>query len=151
MALDEVVLRAFLQRFQGHRVVVEARQHHQRDAGCRGVGPPYPLESLRIGQSQVEQDDVGPALREVPLGVTHGSHERQLDEVRRTLLGEHFAKQASIAAVVLDQENRLGSVGAHPRWPECGSFTFVSQKSLMLFTTLSNASSWTGLLRKQFA
>src|ERR1700674_3517985 len=58
LALDEIVLRAFLQGLCGHRFVVQARQHHQGDAGRGCVGPPYRSQSLCIGQPQVEQDNV---------------------------------------------------------------------------------------------
>ena len=64
-ALDEVVLRALLQGFDGQRLVVEAGQDDQRNVRRRGVGAPHGLEALGVGQSEVKQDDVDRALGEV--------------------------------------------------------------------------------------
>ena len=63
LALDQIVLRAFLQRLGGQRLVVQAGQHHQGNARRGGVRPPHRLQPLRVGQSQVEQDDVGRRAR----------------------------------------------------------------------------------------
>ena len=74
---------------------------------------------------------------------------RQFGVGATPLLVEHLAEQARVSRVVLDQENRLDAIAlAHLASDACcGSLTLVSQKSLMLFTRLSNASSCTGLLR----
>ena len=108
--------------------------------------PPYRFQSLRIGQPQVEQDDVDRMLRKMLLGLAHASDVRQLSVVR-ALLVEHLAEQAGVAGVVFDQQNRFDRFLAHPLCACCGNLAFVSQKSLMLFTRLSNASNCTGLLR----
>ena len=39
LSLNEVVLRAFLEGLGGKRLVVQAREHHQRHARCRRAGP----------------------------------------------------------------------------------------------------------------
>src|SRR5580692_6193642 len=41
LALDEIVLDAFLQSTGGQRLVVQGRQHYQRYAGRDSSGPPY--------------------------------------------------------------------------------------------------------------
>ena len=69
LALDEIVLRALLQGLRGQHLVVQPRQHHQRDAGRGCVRPPHRFQSLRIGQPEVEQDDINRMLRKMLLGV----------------------------------------------------------------------------------
>ena len=64
-----------------------------------------------------------------------------------SLLVEHLAEQAGVSGIILDQEKYFDWFMAHPLHLCCGNLTLVSQKSLMLFTRLSNASSCTGLLR----
>ena len=151
LALDEVVLRAFLQRLGGQRLVVEAGQHHQRDARRGRVGPPHRLQPLRVGQPEIEQDDVDGMLvpgAPRPRSCTRRASRRSCER----LLVEHLAQQARVAGVVLDDRR---SAAVRGRWASirarssahAGSLTFVSQKSLMLFTRLSNASSCTGLVR----
>ena len=86
-------------------------------------------------------------------------------------VAESLLRQPDIAGTVFDQENvdRAASSGPGHDLPHfaagnvdassvaavtahwlslcCGNLAFTSQKSLMLFTRLSNASSCTGLLR----
>ena len=62
LALDEIVLGTRLHGLEGNHIVVEAAQHDDRQAGAFA----HPLEGLqpfRVGQREVEQDDVegGPA------------------------------------------------------------------------------------------
>ena len=101
-------MRAFLQGLCGQRLVVQAGQHHQRDAGRRGVRPPHGLQSLCVGQAQVEQDDVNGMLGKMitarPSLMFHDV--RQLGIVR-ALLVEHLAEQAGVSRVVLDQEQQF--------------------------------------------
>ena len=52
-----------------------------------------------------------------------------------------------VAGVVFDQENRFDCFHGRQLCVGCGNLTLVSQKSLMLFTRLSNASNCTGLVR----
>ena len=104
LAFDEIVLSAFLQGLLGQRFVVQARQHHEGTDGRGGVGPPYRSQSLCIGQSQVEQDNVDRMLRKILLGRTHASHVRQFCVVR-ALIVEHFAEQTGVSGIIFDQEN----------------------------------------------
>ena len=104
MAFDEVVLRAFLQRLRSHQLVVQAGQHHQRDAGCGGVGPADSFQSLRIDQTKIEQNNIDRMRREMPLGVAQTHHMRQSD-IKRAMLVEHHAEQTGVSGIILDQEN----------------------------------------------
>ena len=82
LALDETALRAFLQSLFGHGLVFQAREHHQRDAvrGC--AEPAHRFKSLRIGQPQIEQNDLNRMLRQVRLGLGQALHVRQFGFVR---------------------------------------------------------------------
>jgi hypothetical protein len=104
LAFDEIVLRALLQGLRGQHLVVQTRQHHQRDAGCGGVDPLYRFQSLRIGQPQVDQDDINRMLSKNLFGATHAFRVHQFG-VAQALLSQHLAEQAGVAGVVFDQEN----------------------------------------------
>ena len=85
---------------------------------------------------------------EIRLGLAMPADMDQIVVSSRALLVEHLAKQTRIARIVLDQQKRLDRFVAHPALRSAAaSLTFVSQKSLMLLTRTSNASSCTGLLR----
>jgi hypothetical protein len=56
-------------------------------------------------------------------------------------------KEVTIGGVNLDPESYLDQFLAHVLCHCRGNLTFVSQKSLMLFTRLSNSSSCTGFVR----
>src|ERR1019366_9421725 len=75
------------------------------------------------------------------LGITHTPHVRQFGVVRTSFL-EHLAKQTSVSGIIFNQEKYFHRLFAHPFCLCCGNLTFVSQKSLMLFTRASNASNW---------
>ncbi len=139
-------MRAFLQGLRGQRLVVHARQHHQGDARRGRARAPQRFQSLCIGQPQVEQDNVDHMLGKMLLGVADASHLRDF-QAMRVMLVDHFAEQARVAGVIFDEEKYLDRFLAHSGRAPRGSLTFVSQKSLMLFTRLSNASNCTGLLR----
>ena len=83
---------------------------------------------------------------EVTQAIGQGFDVRHL-RVGRILLFEHFAEQTCEPAIILDQQNSLDRRVAHPGWLCCGNMTLVSQKSLMLRTSASNASSVTGFRR----
>ena len=85
-------------------------------------------------------------LRKMLLGCTHILHVRQVGTVP-TLLAQHLAEQQGVSGVIFDQEKLFDRFLAHPLCSCGNSLTFVSQKSLMLFTRFSNASNCTGLLR----
>src|SRR6202011_5562044 len=99
----------------------------------------YRSQSLNIGQTQVEQDNVKRPLRKELLGVAHALHMREFGVVR-ALLAEHLAEQTGVSRAVFDQQKYFDGFLAHALCLCCGNLTFVSQKSLMLFTRLSNAS-----------
>ena len=73
LALDEIVLRAFLQRLCGQRLVVEPGEDHQRDTRRGRVRPADRIEALRVGKPEVEQDDVDRMRGEMLLGLAHAS------------------------------------------------------------------------------
>src|SRR5579862_6147012 len=108
--------------------------------------PTHCLQSLRVGQSQVEQGDVEGTLPKLLFGFTHALGLPHFGFVRSCLI-EHLPKQTSVSGVVLDQEKQPKRLPNHAFCLGCGNLTLVSQKSLMLFTKASNASSCTGLLR----
>ncbi len=146
LSLDQVVLGAFLQRLRGQRFIVQSREHHQRNAGRGCMGPSYRTQTLGVGQPEVEQDDVDGMAGKMDLRLAHGDHVRHLDPVAPLLI-EHLPEQPRVAGIVFDQEEDLGRSLAHASSACSGNLTFVSQKSLMLFTRASNSSSCTGLDR----
>ena len=109
------------------------------------MSAPYRYQSLRIGQPQIEQDNVKHTPRKMLLGLAHASHVRQFSVVRAFI--EPLAEQTGVSGVVFDQEDRFDRFLVHPLCVCCGNLTFVSQKSLMLFTKPSKASNCTGLQR----
>ena len=114
LALDETALRAFLQSCFGHGLVFQAREHHQRDVRRGCVDPAYRFKSLRIGQPQIEQDNLDCMLCQMRLGRADARHVRQFGVVR-ALLVEHLAERAGVCEVVFDQQNRFDRCLAHAR------------------------------------
>ena len=105
-AFDEVILRTFLQRLRRQGLVVHSRQHHHRDAGCCGAGPPQRSQALRIGQREIEQNDVDLVLGKMFFRLAHAFHVDQCGS-RRGRLVEYLPKQTRISGVVFNQQNRL--------------------------------------------
>ena len=113
LALDETALRAFLQSLFGHGLVFQAREHHQRDAGRGCADPAHRFKSLRIGQPQIEQNDLDRMLRQVRLGLGQALYVRQAGFVRPPLV-EHLAERTGVCGVVFDQQNRPDRFLGHP-------------------------------------
>ena len=105
--------------------------------------PPHGIETMPIRQSQVQEDDVHSTLREMGLGFTHAQEMRKLESVL-SFVTEHFAEQADISRVILNQKN-LKWLFLHERASR-GNLTTDSQKLSMLFTTVRNPSRPTGLV-----
>jgi hypothetical protein len=143
LALDEIVLRALVEGLHGERVVLGTGEHHQRGPGCRRVRATDRIDPTLVGQAEVEHDQIDRVMGEVRFRITHALDMRQLDVVGR-LFAEHLAHQASVSGTVFDQENAGDCHQVLLCW---GSSVLINQKSLMLFTRSSNASSCTGLLR----
>src|ERR1700722_3088584 len=81
-------------------------------------------------------------------GFTHPQKMRQF-ETARFLFAEHLTEQTDVSRVILHHEN-LECLFFHLRGSR-GSLTTDSQKLSMLFTTLRNPLSSTGLVMEQFA
>ena len=152
LSFDEVVLRSLLEGQARHLFVIETGQYDQRNARGRGACASYRFDTVRVRQPEIQEDDIDDVRREMRFSLRHRLH---VDEVRgmRAALVQHLAQQPGIAEVVLDEEKagdlpeKAGDLLCHSLFLCCGSFTFVSQKSLMLLTRFSNASSCTGLVR----
>src|ERR1700685_3099830 len=112
LAFDEIVRCAFLQGLFGHRLVVQASEHHERYTWCRGVGPPYRTQPLCIGQPKVQQYHVDDTLRKIHLSLAHALHMRQFDVVR-ILLAEHLSEQTSVPKIIFDQKNCVDQFHDH--------------------------------------
>jgi hypothetical protein len=112
LAFDEIVLGTFLQGLLGHRFVVQGRQHHEGGTGRGSVGAAYRAQSLRIGQSRVEQNDVDRMARQINLGRTHAVYVRQFDIVRAVIF-EHFAEHAHVSGIIFNQENCFEQFRGH--------------------------------------
>ncbi len=69
LALDEIVLRALSNGLNCLRLVVQAGQQHNGDAGRDCAHPSDRLQSFWIGQSQVQQDNVNGMPCKIRLGV----------------------------------------------------------------------------------
>ena len=145
LAFDQVVLSALTQRHGRGVLIVQARQHDQGNVWCDGMGTSDRLQSLGVAQPQVEQDQVERMGGQVLLRLSHVLDVRQFC-VGRGLLVQHLPNQAGVSRVVFDQEQARCCHRAHPPC-RFGNLTFVSQKSVVLATSLSNAANCTGLLR----
>ncbi len=146
LTFDEVVLRAFLHSLDGHEFVIETREHNQRRVGRGGVRLTHGIKPLDIGKAKIKQNDVDRKPGDI---VSGGAHTLYVDQHHpaRAVLVEHLANQTCVAWIVFNKKNNVDRFPAHPLYLCCGNLTLVSQKSLMLLTTLSNSSSCTGLLR----
>ena len=113
LAFDETALRAFLQRLFGHGLVFQAREHHQRDAGRGCVDPAHRFKSLRIGQPQIEQNDLDRMLRQVA-SRPRSRTSRASIRFRANPLVEHLAERTGVCGVVFDQQNRSDRFPGHP-------------------------------------
>ncbi len=103
--LDQIVLRALLQGLDGKRLVVEAAKDDKRDVRGRGVGAPHSFQALGVGQSEVKENEVDPALGEMLLGLAHALDVRQLG-VLSVLFAEHLAEQPSVSGIIFDDEEK---------------------------------------------
>src|ERR1700677_2144170 len=143
LALDHVVLCALRHSFGGQCFVVQSRQYDQRDVRSRRVRTLHRLQAMPIRQTHVQQSDVHATLRKVTLGFTHTQEVRQL-ETALLLTLEHFAEQADVSRVILNDKN-LERLLFHERGSR-GNLTTDNQKLSMLFTTSRNPSRPTGLV-----
>src|ERR1700682_2421247 len=105
--------------------------------------PPNGIETMFIGPSHVQQDDVHSTFCQMNHGFTHAYEVRQF-ETARFLLTEHLPQQTGISSVILNHKN-LECLFFHER-VSLGNLTTDSQKLSMLFTTLRNPSRSTGLV-----
>ena len=72
VVLVEVVLRAGLHGLERDLLVVDARQHDDRDVRRGGAQPAHAVDPGRVRQRQVEQDEVGEAAADGLDGVLRG-------------------------------------------------------------------------------
>ncbi len=103
LPLDEVVLRSFVERLEGQRLVVRAAQDHHRDVWHGGLEPPQTLQALGVGQREVEQDAVHLVCEHVHAGFGEGDHMSHL-EAPGPPVAKHLADQAGVARVVFDEQ-----------------------------------------------
>lgn len=152
--LEEVVLGALLERAQRQIFIVQPREHDDRHRGRSLVRPDNGLQAARVGQREIEEDDVGllraerlERLRQVIYLCHLGAHP--------PILRQQLAQEARITWVVLDEEDAdrhlfqspvfhspLFQSGAH----DGGSLAMVNQNSSIDFTTVKNLSKSTGLV-----
>src|ERR1700722_17168053 len=112
--------------------------------------------STHSWQIQVQQDEIrAGSVRVFPFTFEEGNSFHAVGSHMQNdgFIGsaKGFLGQPDITGIVFDQQERFDSLFGHPACLCCGSFTFVSQKSLMLRTSASNASKSTGLFREQLA
>ena len=143
LALDQIVLGPFPHRGEGHGLIIEAGQDHERNLGGLGVGLDEGVQAAAVRQAQVQQDqvDLAPVQSLQP--------RRELGDpidLEAGVLGfrQHLSDEPGIAGIVLHQEDS-GCVAIHLIHLG-GNFTTVSQKSSMDLTTVRNCSRSTGLV-----
>ena len=146
MSLDQVILRAFLEGFDRQPLVVETAEDDESNVRGGDMRSADGIQALRVRQAEVEKDDVDFIFHQMLFRFLHQADVGHDDAVRGVLV-EHLAKQPGVAVAVLDHQQVGRAVGSHGFHLARGSWAFSNQKSLMLRTTLSNLSSWTGLLR----
>src|ERR1700689_5457413 len=105
--------------------------------------PANRVESVAVGQSHVQQDDVRSTFRKMNLGFTHEQKVSQFETVG-PLFAKHLAQQTDITRVVFHRKD-LESFFRHALTSR-GNLTTDSQKLSMLFTTMRNPSRPTGLV-----
>ena len=105
--------------------------------------PANRVESVAVGQSHVQQDDVRSTFRKMNLGFTHTQEVSQFETVG-SLLAKHLAQQTDITCIVFNKKD-LESLFCHALTSR-GNMTTESQKLSMLFTTVRNPSRPTGLV-----
>src|ERR1700693_4542053 len=82
LPFDQIVLRAFLHRLVGQGLIVESREHNQRNARGCCLRPPDGIEAVAIWQPHIQQDDVNPALREISKRIAHALDMREYETSR---------------------------------------------------------------------
>ena len=71
LSLDQIILRALLQGFDRHALVVETAEDHQRNVGSRDMRPADGFQALRVRQAEVEKNDVDLIFAQKLLGFLH--------------------------------------------------------------------------------
>ena len=109
LPLDQIVLRTCLQRLLGKLMVVLTGKHDDRHVGRRKAHPLHGCEARRIGQRQIEQDDI--RLAGADRGDASGQGRRPDDRILFSQLSQagkaHVGPdQPHIAGIVFDHENR---------------------------------------------
>ena len=107
LSLDQVVLRASLDRRRPRGLVVEAREDDDREAGRGRLHPSHGLEPRGVGQTEVEEDavEVGGELGE---RLADGAAPGEAHAGRG--IGELLLDEPRVALVVLHEE--------HPHAPQ---------------------------------
>jgi len=114
LPLHQVVLRPRLHRLDRHRLVVEPRQHHDRHLGRGGEGARHRLQTMRVGEGEVEQHHVGVARGELRERGGEAVGVPQL-EGERAGVAQRLADQPRVARVVLHQQDAQRRRVAHTR------------------------------------
>ena len=94
------------------------------------MGAAYRAQSLRIGQSRIEQDYVDNVLHEMRFRGAHAINARHFGIVLAVLI-EHLAEQADVSGIIFNQQNRFDHFRAHQRNPCTGDSAFVGWRSSM--------------------
>ena len=101
--LDQIVLRAPLHRFDAHRFVIHACQHHNGHLWRLGPHPGQRVQPLAVRQPQIQEDHVRRFLVQAlqrggePLG--------DLETRFAPHVGQHLLDEPRVSPVVLDQQD----------------------------------------------
>lgn len=142
-SFDEIVLGALAQRAGRQLFVLKPREDHDRQMRDLPVRPHHGVEPLRIGQREIEQDDLEAPFVEAEERFSEPIDVRQV-ELAASRLCQGLAQQTRISRIIFDQKNFNGQ-NAHVI-SATGSFTIVSQNSSIDLTTSMNCPRSTGLL-----
>ena len=101
-----------MQALRRHRLIIQARQHHQRDAWRRGMSSADGAQPLSVRQARIEDYDIDHVLGEIPLGIDHAFDMHQLRLVGH-FIHQHLTNQPDVSGIVFHQQNFFTRTRAH--------------------------------------
>ena len=122
LALDQVILGPGLHGLDGRRLVVIAREHHDRHVAGMGVHGDEGLQALAVGQREIQEDDIEGEFAE-PLQA--GGEQFHVAQFERSVpaVAQQVAHDPNVVRIILDQEDvdalafGLGTARFHSIWP----------------------------------
>ena len=103
-SFDEVVLRTGGHRGYPEVLVVQPGQHHNRDGGIALADALEGVDTVGVGQIQIQQHAIGTVACQLPLGIRNRSRPSEIDI--DSGVGDQLFYQQRVGSIVLHQEHR---------------------------------------------